>query len=405
MNYIRKFFLLFLALSLLLGSFSGCQTPKPSLPDTAYTTEPAAEDSTPSTLLSDEALFAALSETMSYPDRRYYISRLSGHLLAGFTALYQGVLSFEEYIEFPVPMTKQELEAIVLYLEYDCPELMYFMTEESNYTFRWADTAETKIKGIYPPYSMTESEYYTNLTAVQAKIDMLLAETKELSPYEAERLIFDRLVSSCIYNYDAEDSNNAYGVLVNGVARCEGFSRTFTWLMHELDIPCFSLFGDSTTGDLPHSWNVVRLGDAYYEIDVTHDIVSDGGTPIPNAYSHFNVTATVHESYYSLWPACTLLSTLPDRTATADNYHVKNGRYVTSLDEAEALLTRLLSEYASQSDADFSLRFADTSDYEAFQNLLYNMVNAWCQENRIPVNYRYYQFSEANVYQFVVRYH
>jgi len=261
------------------------------------------------------------------------------------------------------------------------------------------------VKGFYPPYCMTKEEFQTKKAVLDAEIETLITTVHSLSPYEAERYLFHHIVSSCTYRYEAEEAHNPYGVLINGVARCEGFSRTFVYLLRKLDIPCFSVFANSTTGDIAHSWNIVKLGDAYYDVDITHDITTDSaGNPLPNAYSHLNVTEAMHRESYTLWKECTLLAPLPDRTATTENYHIKNGAYATTLAEAQTILKRLLTENSSQKEATFSIRFASAEDFSAMSSHIQTIVNEWYSETRIPFSYQYYWFEESLVYLFLVQF-
>ena len=179
----------------------------------------------------EESLRATLQTLIPNLDEHYYLSRLSGKLLSAFLAVYQGVLDFRDYIALPEPLTLDELQSIVIFLEYDCPELFYFATEEGNYTFLWSDATNTTIKGFYPPYCMTKEEFETKKAVVESEVKALTDAVRTCTPYEAERYLFDYIVSSCTYSYEADEAHNPYGVLVNGAARCEGFSRTFVYLL------------------------------------------------------------------------------------------------------------------------------------------------------------------------------
>ena len=70
------------------------------------------------------------------------------------------------------------------------------------------------------------------------------------------------------------DSHNAYGALINGKAVCDGFSSAFTFLAKKLDFNCMMAIGNSaysSTSFTSHAWNIIKVKDKYYHMDITWD--------------------------------------------------------------------------------------------------------------------------------------
>jgi len=70
-------------------------------------------------------------------------------------------------------------------------------------------------------------------------------------------------------------SHNAYGALVKGTAVCDGISAAFAMLSQRLDIPAASVVGKALLEDqgyTDHAWNLVRVGQEMYHLDLTWDI-------------------------------------------------------------------------------------------------------------------------------------
>ena len=68
-------------------------------------------------------------------------------------------------------------------------------------------------------------------------------------------------------------SHNAYGALVNKLAVCDGFSSAFNLVAQKLGFECMLVVGKSAyaTKLQDHAWNIVKVKNKYYHIDVTWD--------------------------------------------------------------------------------------------------------------------------------------
>ena len=109
-------------------------------------------------------------------------------------------------------------------------------------------------------------------TAVAALLSELNLEG--LSDYEKIMHIYDHLTPLIEYDNSFIDSSyTAYGAIVNHTAVCQGYSLLFYRLMLELGIDCRIITGKAIDQgeEEPHAWNIVKLGDVYYNVDFTWD--------------------------------------------------------------------------------------------------------------------------------------
>ena len=86
--------------------------------------------------------------------------------------------------------------------------------------------------------------------------------------YEQEKAIHDAILNGFAYNRSAEMNQSAYSGLVNNSTVCAGYARSFQYVMQQLGIPCYYCRG--VAGE-PHAWNIIKLGDDYYNVDATWD--------------------------------------------------------------------------------------------------------------------------------------
>ena len=66
----------------------------------------------------------------------------------------------------------------------------------------------------------------------------------------------------------------AYAAMCNGTAVCQGYSNLLYRMLLEAGVDCRIISGIGVSGG--HAWNIVRLGDLYYNVDATWDSNYDG---------------------------------------------------------------------------------------------------------------------------------
>ena len=76
-------------------------------------------------------------------------------------------------------------------------------------------------------------------------------------------------------------NQSAYSALVLGKTVCAGYARAYQYLLQKLGIPCYYCTGYAGEN---HAWNIVKLEDTYYNVDVTWSDTK------PQNYLYFNGT-------------------------------------------------------------------------------------------------------------------
>ena len=150
--------------------------------------------------------------------------------------------------------------------------------------------------GTYEDYRLTSTytvSYYTTYeqeriveTQIRNILDSLDIEGK--SDYVKVREIYNWICANI--SYDRDNLNNpdyklkhsAYAALVNRKAVCQGYANLFyrMALTEGIDARIISGKGNSGNGWEDHGWNIVKLGNLYYNLDSTWDatMLSTSGT-------------------------------------------------------------------------------------------------------------------------------
>ena len=121
-----------------------------------------------------------------------------------------------------------------------------------------------------------------------------IVKNKKSSTYENIKMVHDYLVDNIQYDTTIAKSNiyNIYGALINHEAVCEGYARSFKYLMDGLGIPCTLVIGKGTNSEGQtenHAWNYVQIEDYWYAIDTTWDdpISMNGWVSETSKYRYF----------------------------------------------------------------------------------------------------------------------
>lgn len=117
---------------------------------------------------------------------------------------------------------------------------------------------------------------YSALTAEE--IDLLNAAltiidpVREMSDYTIAATVHDSMTEMIHYGYN-DKQYTAYGALVGREAVCQGYAFAYKLCMDLAGIDCVTVGGTAVSdeGEQDHAWNMVKLGDFWYHIDVTWD--------------------------------------------------------------------------------------------------------------------------------------
>ena len=130
-------------------------------------------------------------------------------------------------------------------------------------------------------YTMT---YYTT-AAQEAELDSAIASVKSslglnkasMSDYQKIKAIYDYLTKNITYDYEHLNDNSyklkhtAYAAMINKTSVCQGYAVLFYRMALECGIDARYVSGRGNGG--AHGWNIVKLGNCYYNVDATWDAV------------------------------------------------------------------------------------------------------------------------------------
>ncbi len=188
--------------------------------------------------------------------------------------------------------------------------------------------------GVYYYTFTYDVVYYTDAdqeAQMDAAVDALLAELNvgSASEYEKVKAVYDYICANVTYdhaNLNIDDYTlkyTAYAALINGTSVCQGYASLLYRLCLELGVDCRVIAGYAGTED--HGWNIVKIGELYYNADSTWDagstsyswfLVSDANFP-NHTRADMNGLDYTSEAFCAAYPISSV-NYDPDTTETPE---------------------------------------------------------------------------------------
>ncbi len=175
---------------------------------------------------------------------------------------------------------------------YDNPDVFYLSPNKMYLNI------ETTTKGNSVSYSVfvnsgndanylidefSSKEQVNNAIQQIEQVRNIILQNRKSNTYDNIKMVHDFLIENVSYDTSISRDNiyNIYGAMVNKLAVCEGYARSFKYLMDSLGIPCTLVIGKGISPDNRtenHAWNYVQLDNNWYAIDTTwDDPITNGG--------------------------------------------------------------------------------------------------------------------------------
>lgn len=135
-------------------------------------------------------------------------------------------------------------------------------------------------KGFYY-FTFTYTVTYYSTAEQEAQLDteiqkvVVSLDLSAKTSYEKVCAIYDYICNNITYDYDNLSDTSyflkytAYAALINKTAVCQGYANLFYRMALEAGVDVRIVSG--TGGGEPHAWNIVKLGNKYYNLDSTWD--------------------------------------------------------------------------------------------------------------------------------------
>ena len=187
---------------------------------------------------------------------------------------------------------------------YDNPDIFYLSPNKMYLNIETITSSSGVSYNVYINNG-NENNYFTDEFSSEAQVESAISQVEQVknsivsrrsgNTYEDIKMVHDYLVDSMEYDTTISRNNiyDVYGALVNKVAVCEGYARSFKYILDEMGIPCVLVIGTGTNsrGETErHAWNYVELQGTWYAVDCTWDdpvVVGGGSISQSSKYKYF----------------------------------------------------------------------------------------------------------------------
>lgn len=218
--------------------------------------------------LGNEFIFS----TEYYP--YYHMLNDTGKAL--YRQIYANTLNLNTTFRPVEQVNMDTMQMIILSVVFDHPELF------------WLDTTfyqEFDYKGAAIKLRLRYYDRINNIPAAnrefQSIVEQIVAGAEGLPDvYSKELYVHNLLAEKLNYKHNPLDQS-AYSAIVGNDTVCAGYAKAFQYLMQRLGVPTYLCAGSA--GEL-HAWNIIKLGDNYYNVDCTWDDQN------PTVYDYYNLS-------------------------------------------------------------------------------------------------------------------
>ncbi len=262
-----------------LGS-STTEIPVSTATTTATSSTSTASEQTPS----EPAIYTSNSVIDNYTKKWAY-NHINAKQQEIYTRLFKSVKGHTEtFSTEDLGVWDNDIYTAYWAFDYDNPQ---FLELGSGYSYEYIqDTGQ--VINIKINYGRTSNDVpQGNFNEVTQSV---IAQANALGgDYDKLKYVHDWIVNNTNYiNQNTAYESEADGPVIYGKAICEGYSKAFMYFAQSLGYQCVCIIGTALGEE--HMWNMVNIGGAWYNVDVTWDdpVMSDGSSIV--RYNYFLVS-------------------------------------------------------------------------------------------------------------------
>ena len=279
--------------------------------------------------------------------------------------------ALKDFREVKVSTTDRDLlEKVYSYCMADHPEIFYV----GGFTF-----TDRQVGGVSTEFTFRGNYLFTKEETQALREEIELASDRILSgipdpssDYAAAKYLYETIVRMTEYDPDAQYNQNIVSVFTSGRSVCNGYSKALQYLLQRAGIEAMTVSGQSRGSS--HAWVVARLDGDFYHIDVTWGDASfsgeDAGTAAPGDWINYDYLCVTTGDISATHTASDEVP-VPECSADADNYYVREGRYVTVFNEE---LLRDIFRTPQQVTQDGGSVYSLRASHEVYEDLTRELV-------------------------------
>lgn len=270
----------------------------------------------------------------------------------------------------PVLITEEEAKGFFTLVYNCCTAYTYVGTR-----FFYTDTDGDGVNdSFFLPYNfeavLVPDDAKRLVNELDTKLDEIVSAMPDGTEYEKLRYLHDYLIFSCDYGEAGILPFTAYGALVELSATCQGYADALHLLLQRAGFETCFVIGRGDDPNVTHKWNYVHLSDGnWYVLDPTWADPANRDDPDYINYDYFLISdeilmLTHLEKFDNAYYGGSYYYDIPEANSMDMNFHVMEGSYVSTPDEARASITKQVADCVREGRKYIYLRVTDEAAYD-----------------------------------------
>lgn len=300
-------------------------------------------------------------------------------------SIIKAISGHKRMVLLPKLVDREQLNRIIkIILENEAA--FFFVREVKTIISQTAFTLE-------PLYLYSKQESETVFAKCQEQAKIILAKSISHDPYDTALNIHDVLARNVKY---VKGNNNELHSIMSPLIRkqgvCEGYAKTFKFLMDLTGIPCVVIYGrgfnplDNT--EESHAWNMILLGRKWCHVDVTFDSTIRMGDMDRRDYFGLTTEQILRDHSFDI-------AKYPRTMGSDQEFYRKNNLY---MDTKSRLASYVLLMYRNHIN-DAVIRLPDNSTEEGLENQVLNVISETLTTHQIEAGVKVYFNPKQRVFQ------
>lgn len=281
-----------------------------------------------------------------------------------YDVIVDAMLNYERSIDLPL---SKKITFDDLFAAYQCVYTdevrLYYIDVLMEYI---TDSSTDYITYMRLSYTYSESKHEKMQKELDERVDEILSKiTPDMSDYDIVKYFHDTIITDCTYTLTGTNVTSIYGTLVEKKAQCQGYTRAFAYLCSLCGIETDLVLGIASE---EHMWNMVKLDDEWYHIDLTWDDPDKADFPDSVRYDYFCLSTERMEELRTIEGNN---HELPEADSDEYEYFVKNDYVADSYEDAKDIIISQAYELSKIKGSTIQFRCSDEGVFEEVYTALF----------------------------------
>ncbi len=287
----------------------------------------------------------------------YYYNSLDSDEKELYNDIYDSLIERKDILEVG-DNDFELLSKIYYYVLNDYPSIFY-ASESLNYSSSMLDNKiiSAKLNFIYK--DINDTLIYKKQVELNNILNQIEKAVVGYSDFEIVKYVYEFLINNSYYDKNFPDQS-LLSILLDNIGLCTSYAKSFKFIMDYFDIECLLVEGKFVNQEDSHVWNMVKLDNSWYHVDVTQGDATNSFVD----YSYLCITDK------QILKDHIILSTIKlPKAISTDYFYLKNkGVYFNFFDKQK--IDNSINNYIKNNENICILSFANSLDFKQAKTYL-----------------------------------